>query len=197
MRKNIYKKQYGFSLIETLIAVSILMVAIAGPLSLVQAGLFSSNHQRNQVIATYLAQEAIEYIKSWRDTNSYTQYTASPANWLAGPDGLLTNTCGGSGCYVDPHGKLPISGNPFVQAVASAGSNLPLKQTTTNGVSIYSYDGTGTFTPYIRTITITPITPINTDEATVSVTVTWNDNGLPRSYTVSENIYNYTYEQTP
>src|ERR1035437_529341 len=94
MIKNIHKNQHGFSLIETLIAVSILMIAIAGPLSLVQAGLFSSIHQRNQVTATYLAQEALEYIKNIRDTNSYTQYTANLVDWLTGPGGtLLTTTC--------------------------------------------------------------------------------------------------------
>jgi len=193
MRKNIYKNQYGFSLIETLIAVSILMIAIAGPLSLVQAGLFSSIHQRNQVTATYLAQEAIEYIKNLRDTNSYVNHIDGVTNWLAGPGGsaLLTTTCAAAsgGCYVDPHDKL--TGNTYIETVN--GTNKYLYQNTnTNGFS-YSYDSSGTLSPYKRVVTVTAVTSGTTagDEATVSVTMTWNDNAITRTYTVSENIFNY------
>ena len=200
MRKNIHKNQHGFSLIETLIAVSILMIAIAGPLALVQAGLFSSIHQRNQVTATYLAQEALEYIKNWRDTNSYTQYDPSTIanNWLAGPDRApLTDTCALSsgGCYVDPHGSLT-GGNHFIQSVSSFSGDGYLYSTA--GVFSYSYDTRGTITPYKRTVFITPVNNYdsgtgthNDDEVTVTVTMSWKDNALPRTYTVSENIYNY------
>jgi prepilin-type N-terminal cleavage/methylation domain-containing protein len=194
MRKNIYKNPKGFSLIETLIAVSILMIAIAGPLSLVQAGLFSSIHQRNQVTATYLAQEALEYIKGVRDANSYTQYGGSNLNWLTGPDSssLLHNSsnsglCDGSdGCYVDPHGKLP--GGVFVWKVSS----VKKLTASTVGAFRYSYETGGTFidSPYTRTVFISSVGN-NGDEVKVTVKIDWNDNALARSYTVSENIYNY------
>lgn len=191
MIKNTYKKQHGFSLIETLVAISILMIAIAGPLSLVQAGLFSSNHQRNQVTATYLAQEALEYIKNLRDSNSYT-----PTHpWLTGPDGIsLLTTCGVSvsGCYVDPHQKLP--GDTFIRSVSLG--DLPLRQATIGGVFSYSYDINGTVSPYKRTVVITSIDgngPL--EEVRVSVTIVWKDGAVPRSYTVSENIYNYEQDE--
>jgi type II secretory pathway pseudopilin PulG len=198
MKKNTYKKKYGFSLIETLIAVSILMIAIAGPLSLVQAGLFSSVHQRNQVTAIYLAQEAFEYIKNVRDTNAYTQYGASPKGWLIGPDGStsLLDTCGTpsgnpTGCYVDPHGTL--SGNLFVQSASTAipANDLYLNQNTAGGI-LYGYGSGGTVSPYKRTVKITPI--VATDEVIVSVIIEWKDGTVSRKYTVSENIYNYHYE---
>lgn len=193
MRKNILKDQYGFSLIETLIAISILMIAITGPLALVQAGLFSANHQRNQVTATYLAQEALEFIKNVRDSNFYKNYgkSDSAANWLTGPDettpptSLLTSCGGSDGCYVDPHKKL--SGDAFVLPVVAP--VLYLRQTNINAVILYSYDTTGTETSYKRTVKITSVA--DPDEVKVSVTMDWKDNGLSRTYTVSENIYNY------
>lgn len=208
MRKNIYKNKYGFSLIETLIAVSILMIAIAGPLSLVQAGLFSSIHQRNQVTATFLAQEAMEFIKNLRDTESYQQYSSTPpptTNWLVttGSVNLIAvcdGTGGNNGCYVDPHGFLSgasSGGDSFVQSVNS-NPNLYLKSKTVfnsisnENISYYTYDSTCgsscTDTIYQRSVVITPV---SSDEVTVTVTVTWKDNALQRSYTVSENIYNY------
>jgi prepilin-type N-terminal cleavage/methylation domain-containing protein len=192
---NFYKEKKGFSLIETLIAISILMIAVTGPFALVQAGLFSSNHQRNQVTATFLAQEALEYVKNMRDTNSYTQYGATTANWLTIPNGDSTQTLDvicGIGCYVDPHGKLPVDGgnggNIFVQVAPSGGSDMYLKQTTIGGVFSYSYDSSGTDTLFKRTVKVNLINP---DEARVSVTVGWSDGLVPRTYTVSEELFNY------
>lgn len=193
--KNISKNKKGFSLIETLIAVSILMIAIAGPLSLVQAGLFSSNHQRNQVTAIYLAQEAIEFIKNVRDGNSYTQYDTTSYSWLRSPDAvgalpLLSTTvptnpgqCNGLGCYVDPHKGSGV----FVKPVYS-GSNLFLNLNITNGISTYSYATAGTPTTFQR---IVKISQNSNDEATITVTVYWTDHGLQRSYTISDIIYKY------
>jgi type II secretory pathway pseudopilin PulG len=197
MKKNIFNNNSGFSLIETLIAVSILMIAIAGPLSLVQAGLFSSIHQRNQVTATFLAQEAIEYIKNIRDSNSYTNNSGTLTDWLKGPDGSrLVNadnsgTCGSNnnGCYIDPYGKLG-AGNTYIQSVSA--SNLPLRQYSDGNGNFmyYSYGAGGVISPYTRKVTIAPVAGTS-DEVTVSVTMGWKDNSTPRTYTVSENIYNY------
>lgn len=59
----------GFTLIETLVAVFILGVSIAGPITFVSSALQSSYYSRDQVTAFYLAQEAVELIKNIRDTN--------------------------------------------------------------------------------------------------------------------------------
>ncbi len=197
MIKNTFKNKYGFSLIETMIAVSILMIAIAGPLSLVQAGLFSSNHQRNQVTAIYLAQEALEYINNLRGTNYYKQFDPNDnsnilsVSWLEAINsnrvvGNLTDSafCGGHGCYVDPKSN-------YIQHIDS---NLEALYQNSDGFYGYrsessTYDKPS---PYTRVVVVTPIT---SDEVTVTVTVSWNDGALPRSYTVSEDIFNdYNYE---
>src|ERR1035437_1827222 len=109
MLNFIHKKSRGFSLIETLLAVAILMIAITRPLALVQSGLFSANHERNQITATYLAQEALEYIRSLRDANNYRQYGNPLVSWSADSANVpLFETCAASknGCLVDPHGGL-------------------------------------------------------------------------------------------
>jgi prepilin-type N-terminal cleavage/methylation domain-containing protein len=193
MIKKIYTIKKGFSLIETLIAVSILMIAVSGPLALVQAGLFSSIHQRNQVIATYLAQEAIEYIKNIRFTNSYNYYAGIQGNdWMESPDGgsLLAiceqNDNRDDGCFVDIYGKL--TGDKHFVRFEQGDPKKFLNKIDKGSAIIYSYEDDGEPTTYNR---IVKIKEISSDEAVVSVTISWKDAGLERSYTVNTNIYNY------
>ncbi|HAO65029.1 TPA: hypothetical protein DCQ44_03565 [Candidatus Taylorbacteria bacterium] len=198
MKKSALQNKYGFSLIETLIAVSILMIAITGPLALVQAGLFSSIHQRNEVTAVFLAQEAIEYVKSVRDANSYTQYTTDPVPWLTLPIGGDLLTLCAVGCYVDPHAELLDSA--FVVVKSEVGKKLlgPLMDSSTGAFISYSYNASadvGTGASFERLVKISPVGNIDPvtgpDEVKVTVTMNWFDNALPRSYTVSTNLLNY------
>ena len=63
------KYNKGFTLLETLVAVAILMVAIVGALSLVSRGLSAAFVAKDQVTAFYLTVEAVEDIKNWRESN--------------------------------------------------------------------------------------------------------------------------------
>lgn len=64
---NSMKKQQGFTLIETLIAVFILTLTIGGLLTLAANGYFSVRYARNQIVANNLLQESLEYIRNSRD----------------------------------------------------------------------------------------------------------------------------------
>jgi type II secretory pathway pseudopilin PulG len=68
----------GFTIIETLVAITVLMIAVAGPLVVASKGLNAALYARDQVIATYLAQESMEVIKNTRDNNLNLGN-----NWLA------------------------------------------------------------------------------------------------------------------
>ena len=76
MKKKIYQKNRpmrlltgGFSLVETLVAVTLLLIAVAGVMNMAQGGLQLAVAARDQMVATYLAQEATEYIRNIRDSN--------------------------------------------------------------------------------------------------------------------------------
>ncbi len=58
----------GFTILETLVAVTILMLAIVGPLTVSQKSLVASTYAKDQIIAAYLAQDAMEFLKNARDT---------------------------------------------------------------------------------------------------------------------------------
>ncbi|MBI3306082.1 prepilin-type N-terminal cleavage/methylation domain-containing protein [Candidatus Nomurabacteria bacterium] len=62
-------KQGGFTLVETLVAVSIFSVSILGLLSVLADGVADSSYAKQKLIAAYLAQEGIEYVRNMRDTS--------------------------------------------------------------------------------------------------------------------------------
>lgn len=58
----------GFTLIEMLVAVFIFTVALAGLMSVSSRGLKAARIAQNQVVADYLALEAIEVVRNMRDS---------------------------------------------------------------------------------------------------------------------------------
>ena len=65
---KISKTKNGFTLIETLVAITILMISIVGPLTIAQKSLKAALQAKDQVFATYLAQSIMEDIKRIRST---------------------------------------------------------------------------------------------------------------------------------
>lgn len=63
----------GFTLIEALVAISLLMIAISSPIMLAQKGLSSSILSRDQMIASFLVQDGIESVKNLRDEIALNQ----------------------------------------------------------------------------------------------------------------------------
>ena len=63
-----FSKSRGFTLVETLIAVSIFTVSILGLLSVLTQGSINSKYAKQKLVASYLAQEGIEYVRNMRDT---------------------------------------------------------------------------------------------------------------------------------
>jgi prepilin-type N-terminal cleavage/methylation domain-containing protein len=65
--------QAGFTLIETLVAISLLMLALVAPMSLAAQSLAAAYYSRSQITGFYLAQEGIEVVRSVRDANIITE----------------------------------------------------------------------------------------------------------------------------
>src|SRR3954464_3392894 len=67
--KNCKTRIRGFTLLETMVAVSLLAVAIVAPMSLTAQSLASAYYARDEVTAFYLAQEGLEAVRNVRDNN--------------------------------------------------------------------------------------------------------------------------------
>lgn len=111
--------QKGFTLLETLIAIAVLTLAIIGPFQIVQGVLTSAYNARDEIVASGLAQEGVEYVREVRDSNYLynARYGSGSVTWLNGFDGTGGPNCYTAACVVDPY-YYPTS-VPF-----SAGSSI-------------------------------------------------------------------------
>lgn len=161
----------GFTLVETLVAIVVLSLSVTGPLFIAQRSTVAATTARDKTIATFLAQEGIEYVRSVRDDNYL-----SGKSWLQ----TITPTCSGAdGCRVDPVQES-------ITACTGACPNLNLNTQT----KLYSYQSGGSFTPtkFKRTIRVRSVSPT---EITVTAVTQWNDRGSTRSVTLQENLFNW------
>ncbi len=68
--KNIKNKIKGFTIVEALVSVAVILFVIIGPLSLTIGSLNTLVEYQNKIVASYLAEEIIEDFKNYRDDYS-------------------------------------------------------------------------------------------------------------------------------
>lgn len=167
--------QAGFTFVETLVAIAILLMAIVAPLTLASQGLAASRVARDQVIATYLAQEVIEFARNARDSN-----TLEGNSWLADLD-----DCIGGPCMLDvPAGEI---------APCPGGNCDPLTfdgATGFYGLSPEDEVGDITTTKFTRSLSIV-IDAENPSETLLTATVSWKDGLASRSLSVEESLLDW------
>jgi prepilin-type N-terminal cleavage/methylation domain-containing protein len=71
------KNKNGFTLVETLVAVTVLLLVIIGPMTIAQKGIQNAYYAREQLVAVSLAQEAIEGVRELRDAQALQIYNAN------------------------------------------------------------------------------------------------------------------------
>lgn len=157
----------GFTLIETFVAITILVTAVAGPLTIASKGLTSSLVARDQLTASFLAQEAIEYVRQKRDTN----HLQGNASWLTGLDNCINQDC-------------TIDVVTDTEPEACLGACEPLRYDTTT--NFYGYDPLDDATVYARSLRIVPLA--SGYEAEVRSTVRWQSSIFTREVVLSEVI---------
>jgi Tfp pilus assembly protein PilV len=195
LKKKVSRSLTGFTLIETLVAVLLLTTALAGPLTIASRGLLASITARDQIIAFYLGQDAVEYVRFIRDTNRL-----GGISWLAGLDGTSnghTNSAGVGGQCTSADGTQSCLIDSVQDTVASCGAVLCttairyFADTDPQNNSFFS-NTAGNTTTFTRTIAITTPVNSNADEASLTVTVSWvGENQIARSIVVRENIFNW------
>jgi Tfp pilus assembly protein PilV len=159
----------GFTLVETLLAVLILTTAITGPLTVAYRSFIAAAVTREQITAFYLAQDAIEFIRFSKDSN-----TRAGTDWLTGSIVNLSACTGASGCSIDS-----------VAGTVAAGASALKFNSTSNS---YNTTGTGVVV-YTRT---TKLIQVSSTEYIASTTVTWPGTGnVARSVTLFENIFKW------
>ncbi len=168
----------GFTLIETMVAITLLTVAIVAPMSLTAQSLGAAYYARDQITAFYLAQEAIESVRAIRDSQILQIAQSSNAS------------------SIDLFGSIP-KNTPFTidatkskpsDAISTCSGTCPPLQT--DG-TLYGYNSGWTNTNFTRTVLVSYVAGTQ-DEIRVSVTVTWQTQGIQaRSFTISSDLYRW------
>ncbi len=171
----------GFTLIETLVAVSILMIAVVIPLGIVSSALQYSYYARDQITAAYLAQDAIEYIRAVRDSNAiaYNNGDTPAPGWSDGLTG-----CGNADrpCQVDTVVDLQNGISPFNNQPLYYNENDHTYRPTSSG---------GSASRFTRSFWINSALTGNTNEMRIHMKVTWSGSGVgEKEVEVSESLYN-------
>lgn len=175
--------QAGFTLIEAFVAISILLLSVVGPISLVARSIADANYAANQITAFYLAQEGLELVINQRERNEPLGKNA----WLDG----LNNCTNGQTCqvYLDETGLLITE-----SCQASTGCNHFYLDSENDS---YVYEEVGnTGTSFVREIKISLPTTVEIsygggeiDNTTVSAkvesTIRWSDKGREHAFTLS------------
>ncbi len=187
-----YRLQAGFTLIETLVAISLLTVAIVAPMSLVSQSLSAAFYARDQVTAYNLAQEGIEEVRAIRDGNILANALES-----AGRDLL-------EGIPIDTSFTVDARESTAAGAIQTC-TTQPCPPLQTDG-TLYGYaagdrsipdrDPNWVNTYFTRTLTAAYVGPAGVnggeDAIRVSVTVSWRtSNNQTRSFTIYENMYRW------
>lgn len=169
-------KEKGFTIVESLVAISILVVSITGAMTAVQSGISSYIFAKDQITAFYLAQEGFEQIKNIRDENALLA-----RDWLTGIASISSDPCYfGQACTVSPMESV------IATRCSAPGSCPMLRQDATNG--FYGYNAGWGTTLFKREIVLTSI---NSDEIAATVTISWSKGATNRQYKVRENILNW------
>lgn len=201
VKKNCKK---GFTLLETVVALSVIIAAVVGPVSLITRGLVNFFSAKNKVIAINLAQEGIELVRLIRENNIMCDKAADgvldskPKKWNEDPEGgiISKNTLykvSADSIYAITCGVIIIS-TPKLSLFTSG---EPLKFDSASG--LYNYTS-GTDTIFVREINIrTPLDASDNpdsdiprpDQMDIVSTVSWDERGIPKNLVLKERLYNW------
>ena len=155
--------QSGFTLVETLVAITILLLVIVGPMSFSMSAARSTSFSTEQTAAFFLAQEGIEIMQKARDDlvlGGFADPGANPDPWDDFSDdstGALYENCfvtnSATGCGLE----LNDDATGSIKAPIDCSSvSCRLYYDDTGDRARYTYTSTDpdTITPYTRTITL-------------------------------------------
>jgi prepilin-type N-terminal cleavage/methylation domain-containing protein len=193
--KYFHSSQSGFSLVETLVAITILLIIIVGPMTISSSTARSTSFASEQVIAFFLAQEGVEMVQKYRDDLLLQSFVpgADPADSIWE---LITDTSNGplANCYKNNGCQLRFSdeaGNDSGQVVECTSNACSLTyDESARGRSRYRYTSSPTQedTVYSRVINLEVV---GTNSIKVESTVSWRTGDEARTQDVFVESYVY------
>ncbi|MBI2055632.1 MAG: hypothetical protein HYT42_01940 [Candidatus Sungbacteria bacterium] len=165
----------GFTLVETIIALFLIVSALAGPFTLATRGIFSAKFSKNKLVALNLAQEGLEIIRQMRDTN-----ILNGADWR----GLGSCT---APCTVLANGDYNVDAIHDQPGVVLSQNISPLLFQD----GFYDRQSGETRQPsFTRTVRVCSGGCAD-GEMQITSEVTWQEGGMQRRVTIEEKLYDW------
>ena len=201
--KSFQQRETGFTLLETVVALTVILAAVLGPVSLVTRGLFTFSLAKNRIIAVNLAQEGLELVRLIRENNVACDDINGSVQrqWNQDPRGGLM-TLLRVGADANDFRDAAVCGNstiafPHMSSSCSERIRFVPSVDLPNG-GTYGYAGSEV-TIFSRCIDIasgvniaSPTAGIpHADQMDVVSTVSWSEHGAPYTAVVRERLYNW------
>ncbi|KKW21380.1 MAG: hypothetical protein UY64_C0022G0005 [Parcubacteria group bacterium GW2011_GWA1_51_12] len=191
--RTMYKKSHanfltgsGFTLLETIVALGIILGGISGAFGLALQGLSSASVAKNKLVAANLAEEGIELVRRIRDNNTIADisdgfYDGSP-EWTAGI---------GSAADCNQQYKIDVSNSALLSY-----DMTPLRLDSATGLYTHSV---GAETPFRRVVEITrsstcfePMPGVDSsNQFRVRSKVYWTERGVAKEVVLDEILFNW------
>jgi Tfp pilus assembly protein PilV len=159
----------GISIIEVIVAISIVTIGMIGVSSLVIQNIQAQYINKNILIASGLAQEGLELVRNVRDEN-----------WLISGNSWSQDLTGDGTYAIDYRGRSSI--DMAANNLNSAAARLYLDS---NG--LYSHQSSGTATNFYRLITVVD----QTNYLDIKCAIRWKEGSANHDYTAETYLYNW------
>lgn len=175
----------GYSLVEVMVAISILMISIIGPMTIAVKSYQSAQYSRQQNTAFFLAQEGITAVNTLRNNggvDAYTNASVDPWDWTTNPN--IDECYEATGCNIDFRDSSLLDN---ITDCSVAGACRLLFDA--DGARARYQTNAGEESPYTRVITIELI---SAEEMQVESVVSWESKLLNSSQEVrlSTSLFN-------
>lgn len=165
------KQNHGFSVIEVVVSIFIINMALIGLVALIVQNIQAQYVNKNNLIASQLAQEGVEMVRNVRDRN-----------WIIGND--FYQDIGNVGSQkLFAIGALGASSIVNVSDLADMNTVLHLSE----GETVNATSSPGYMAEFRRMASTT----LSGDALNVDCIVEWRERGNTRRYIASEVLYNW------
>lgn len=201
------QKQSGFTLVEVLVAITILLMVIVGPMKIISRSINSTTFASQEVNAWFLAQEGLELAQKGRDDlvlQKFQTVTKTPFTDFTNLSGTYGPCFNSKGCDLTITNKTTpaiitvtdcsLANTPCALVLDTAG----LRAKYLHVANLSTLSSTQTVSPFTRVITMSTVNGADglVREVNATSTVTWRTGSLIAGQKVAVTTYLFNIYDT-